>query len=386
MVAVLKALGGDEFLRGKLGKEFAHGRIDEVDVRELGNWRTLSEAIVSNRLEPPRLRLFLDEKPVPDAEYTDRRVNRRSISYGQTNYAKLEEYLRAGASLVVDSIEEIVPSIREAARDLEFAVLEAVQVNAYSTWGSGSGFGAHWDSHDVVIVQLEGEKKWTIYGAGRQAPMLTDIDHSHERPAEAIWEGILSPGDVLHVPRGWWHNVEGTGTETLHLTFGFTRRTGVDYVRFVLDQLLADATLREDLDVFDEATWGAQRDQIQQAVSAAMESFVVEDFLSHHRSTLAAVPGLSIPWSIGPSERAEIREVALSGRVPPKLTVTEEGLDVWSAGKKYTISHRLEPLVRYLAAHRVADVESATEASGMEPDEAQRAFVSLAKAGLLLLR
>lgn len=384
--AVLAALGGEEFLRTKLGKEFSHGTIGAADVFALASWRDLAEAIVSNRLEPPRLRLFLDEKPVPDAEYTDRRVNRRNVSYGQVNYGKLEDFLRAGASLVVDSIEEIVPTVRDAARDLEFAVREAVQVNAYSTWGSGSGFGAHWDSHDVVVVQVEGEKKWTIYGAGRQAPMLTDIDHSHERPADVLWEGVLTPGDVLHVPRGWWHNVEGTGSETLHLTFGFTRRTGVDYVRFVLDQLLADETLREDVDLFDEARWEQQREGIRSAVVAAIDRFNIEDFLAHHHGTLSAVPGMSIPWSIGESRHAEIREVALSSRVPPRMVATETGLDVWSAGKKVTISAKLEPLMRHLADRRLVDVEAAIVASGMEARDAQRAFESLARVGLILLR
>jgi ribosomal protein L16 Arg81 hydroxylase len=35
-----------------------------------------------------------------------------------------------------------------------------VQVNSYASFGQTTvGFDAHWDDHDVIVVQLEGRKR-----------------------------------------------------------------------------------------------------------------------------------------------------------------------------------------------------------------------------------
>ena len=385
MAAILAALGGAEFRRSQLSKTFVAATIDGGVAARLGGWTEFSEAIVSNRLEPPRIRLFLDEQPVPESDYVDVSVNRRNVSFGRVDHQKLEGLLRRGASLVLDSLEEIQPSVREAARDLEYFVGEAVQVNAYVTWGEGSGFGAHWDSHDVVIVQLEGTKKWTIYGQGRIAPMHLDVDHTHDVPGEVVWSGTLERGDVLHVPRGWWHNVEGTGSETLHLTFGFTRRTGVDALHGLVDQLRRDEEIRTDVDAFDDDALAAQTILLREKLIEAASSLDLGDYLERHRARLPPAPKLSLPWSIAESKHA-VTEVSLVARAAPKLTRIADRIVVDSAGKHFELALELEPLMKKLVQHRSLPVDDAIAESGLDPERARRAIESLTRAGLLALR
>jgi ribosomal protein L16 Arg81 hydroxylase len=70
--------------------------------------------------------------------------------------------------------------------------------------------------------------------------MAEEADRSHTCPESVVWDGVLSPGQILHVPRGWWHTVRGVGGWSMHLTFGVTRATGMSWMRWFLDQLIDD--------------------------------------------------------------------------------------------------------------------------------------------------
>ena len=41
-----------------------------------------------------------------------------------------------------------------------------MQANAYITPPQNQGFSHHYDVHDVFVLQLAGEKEWTIHAAG----------------------------------------------------------------------------------------------------------------------------------------------------------------------------------------------------------------------------
>lgn len=82
-----------------------------------------------------------------------------------------------------------------------------VQTNLYASWTSTEGFGAHWDDHDTVIVQLDGAKRWRIYGTTRPYPLYRDIEDPGEAPTEPVADLVLWPGHALYMPRGVWHAV-----------------------------------------------------------------------------------------------------------------------------------------------------------------------------------
>ncbi|MFK0238894.1 JmjC domain-containing protein [Streptomyces vinaceus] len=46
-----------------------------------------------------------------------------------------------------------------------------MQANLYVFWHPTEAFGNHWDDHATVIFQLEGAKRWNLYGATRIDPL-----------------------------------------------------------------------------------------------------------------------------------------------------------------------------------------------------------------------
>ena len=142
---------------------------------------------------------------------------------------------------------------------------------------SSRGFSAHYDVHDVFVIQLAGRKHWTIH-----APVLTDPLRDQPwnaraaavaaaaRDTEPAIDTILEPGDVLYLPRGWLHAATALGEVSAHLTVGVHVVTRYALVE-ALTALVADdpelrATLPLGLDVADPDALAPHLDAVRTAL------------------------------------------------------------------------------------------------------------------------
>jgi bifunctional lysine-specific demethylase and histidyl-hydroxylase NO66 len=121
-------------------------------------------------------------------------------------------------------------------RALEEALGHGVQANGYYTPRGSQGFAVHHDTHDVLILQVAGEKRWLLYD-----PLL-ELPLKHQRYSPALGEHgapgndlVLRPGDSLYLPRGWLHQAETSATDSLHLTIGIAAHTWIDAARGALE-------------------------------------------------------------------------------------------------------------------------------------------------------
>nr|WP_284346973.1 cupin domain-containing protein [Frankia sp. Cppng1_Ct_nod] len=158
--------------------------------------------------------------------------------------------MQSGCTVVLDAVNHFDSTLEVACRAFQWWLRAPVQANAYLTTGDAAGFSLHWDDHDVIVVQLAGDKDWEIRGPSRSSPMYRDAAPNVEPPEEIVWSGVVKSGDVLHIPRGHWHRANRAGRSdgfSLHATFGFTNRTGVDWLAWLADQSRREEVFREDL-------------------------------------------------------------------------------------------------------------------------------------------
>ncbi len=73
----------------------------------------------------------------------------------------------AGASLVVSQFHEIHPPLARFCRGLEKAFLHGVQANIYLTPPDAQGFRVHFDTHDVLVLQVSAARRG---GCGTRSP------------------------------------------------------------------------------------------------------------------------------------------------------------------------------------------------------------------------
>ncbi|WP_431304528.1 cupin domain-containing protein [Sediminicoccus sp. BL-A-41-H5] len=179
---------------------------------------------------------------VPEEEF--------ALPDGRVDLPRLLERFDAGASLVVSQFHETHPPLGKFCRGLERLFLHAVQSNIYLTPPAAQGFRTHFDTHDVLVLQVEGRKRWRIWDGERV-----------ERPTRRTpWPGnmppigephvlVLEPGDALYIPRGIMHDAATeAGERSLHATIGFMEASWAQAIRALLDEAeLADPALRESI-------------------------------------------------------------------------------------------------------------------------------------------
>jgi lysine-specific demethylase/histidyl-hydroxylase NO66 len=141
----------------------------------------------------------------------------------------------AGATIVLQALHVHWHPLAVFCRQLEDALGHGVQANAYWTPRGSQGFAVHHDTHDVLVLQVAGEKRWLLY-----EPLL-ELPLKHQRWSPALGEPgepsddlTLRAGDTLYLPRGWLHQAETSATDSLHLTIGITAYTWLDAFRAAL--------------------------------------------------------------------------------------------------------------------------------------------------------
>ena len=286
-------------------------------------WDELNAILATGLLSSPRLRLFRDGTMVPIevCQVPDFGHRWRGANRNRLDAHRLETFLRRGATLILDEMDEIHPPIRALAEDIEAALGTYSQVNLYASWASVQGFATHWDGHDVLIVQVAGHKRWHLFGESRRSPLDHDVNRNlkADAPRTTVWSEVLRPGDVLYVPRGWWHdarseNPDGSeGTGSLHLTCGLGSVNGVDLMRWLTARLACHEPFRRDLplptpDGKHEPHFAALRDLI---VSALDGDFArkFQDFrdAAWSERRRPAIDAHIQPWKSPDWDRCEIR-------------------------------------------------------------------------------
>jgi hypothetical protein len=306
----------EEFLASSWGQTYRHIRGREGKFAHLLPWERLGDILRQHRLDFPRLRLMREGRALPVNSYlrhTSGARNKQPIPRLQP--VKFTGQLRAGATLVLDAVDELHEPLEELAAQLERLFRERIQINSYAGWHTSRGFDLHWDDHDVFILQVTGRKRWRVYGQTRPHPLAGDA--GNPKPTGApLWEATLEDGDLLYIPRGWWHVAEPLDEPTLHLTVGIHKRTGIDLLTWLGGQLRASETFRQDLPRFaSPAERAAHMWRLREELLAAWDEQLLERYSDELDAMAEPRAHVSLPWgatteAVPPDEHARVRLLA----------------------------------------------------------------------------
>lgn len=138
----------------------------------------------------------------------------------QPSIAELRQHYEQGKSLVIMGMQHRWPAIAELCRNLETVFHAPVHANMYLTPPGSQGFAAHYDTHEVFVLQLDGTKHWRLYGVAEELPLATDSVSLLKKPSTKPREITLGAGDLLYIPRGHVHEASTADGRSLHLTVG----------------------------------------------------------------------------------------------------------------------------------------------------------------------
>ena len=241
----------------------------------------VDELLSRRGLRTPFIRIAKDGAVVPAARYTRSGGAGAQVS-DQVADDRVLGLFADGHTLVLQGLHRLWPPLIDFAGELTTELGHPVQVNAYVTPRQSKGFAAHYDVHDVFVLQVAGEKRWQVHEPVHRDPLRDQpwTDRREQVRARAterpVIDTVLRPGDSLYLPRGYLHSAEALGDVACHLTVGVHPVTRYA----VLDALLAvvadEPALRESLplgvDVADPASVGPDVQVTIDALSQRLRS------------------------------------------------------------------------------------------------------------------
>jgi ribosomal protein L16 Arg81 hydroxylase len=209
-------------------------------------WSALNALLQSahRQLVPPYVGLTTEEGALAFEAFSEEVLDRKNSPFRQLSSARLLAHCRAGATLVLNAVERMVPPLQALAHGFEERLGERAQCNLYFSAAPVAAFAPHFDTHEVFVLQVGGCKRWRLWPNPAALPLPQDPDDPQARPQGEPLEFVLREGEVLYLPRGWWHAALATEGPSLHLSLGIHARTRLDFLQWLAGRCARAPALR----------------------------------------------------------------------------------------------------------------------------------------------
>ncbi|WP_375257198.1 JmjC domain-containing protein [Citreimonas sp.] len=215
--------------------------------------------------------------------------------------ARVYDLHREGVTIILRSAHFWLQGLDRLRRAAEGMFACPVQANVYLTPPDNQSTPAHWDTHDLFVLQIAGAKLWPLFAnTGNPRPLVHERFRPGIDPVGAPTQTLrLESGDSLYLPRGEIHAPVSVGY-SVHVALGVSSPRWIDVaLQRLADTLPPDSPLRRP--VSPEASG------VDRAVDAAAAAQALRDLLD--------APGL-LPHAAAPARAiAEGAEAPQRGRL-----------------------------------------------------------------------
>lgn len=173
----------------------------------------------------------------------------------------------------------------------------------------------------------------------------------------------------------------------MHLTFGFTRATGVDWADALVRRLFDEELFRRDLPRFaDPERQRKHRHEMLSRLLELAEEHDPDTFLAERDSRFPRRTSFSLPWPVQEETPPADARVEFVPILPPPVTREGDKVAVTVSGRRYRFPAVVGPVLETLAEHRVLSLTELADRSEAPPEEVARIVVALARHHLALIR
>ena len=185
-------------------------------------------------------------RPLSGEDYT-----RANDGDGSLDLPRMYDLFRGGATISIRRMHERHPALAALCRALESVFSAHFQTNVYLSPPNAQGFGTHFDSHDVFVLQISGSKTWSLYDTLIELPLHEQrFEKGKHIPGPVTQQLTIRAGDLLYCPRGLFHSAHSTDEPSLHVTLGLMGKTWADVLAEAVSAAsLAHPALRANLPV-----------------------------------------------------------------------------------------------------------------------------------------
>lgn len=230
-----------------------HATADCKRIADLLGLDGVDELLSCRGLRTPFLRLARNGSVIDSTDFTGPGGVGAEIA-DQVNDDRVAALFADGSTVVLQSLHRTWPAVVDFCTALAEDLGHPVQANAYIAPSQSQGFFAHYDVHDLVVLQLAGRKHWRVHEPVHVDPLRSqpwaqhgDAVATRARDDEPVIDHVLVPGDAMYLPRGWLHPATALGDVSAHLTIGVHVVTRYALAELILKLIASDERLRTGL-------------------------------------------------------------------------------------------------------------------------------------------
>jgi ribosomal protein L16 Arg81 hydroxylase len=298
----------DEFLNEFWQKRpcYVHGPQEKF--KRLFSWNDLNHLLETHHFSYPRLRMSKDGTDVPPTQYIE---SLRFTKATRADSWALNREMAAGASLILLHADEFHPRLQSLADALTSALGWYSEVEVIAGLGSSNALPVHFDSNDCLVLQIQGTKRWHFYAPTRPTPLRASkifperydaMPAPEPNEAQSTVTFEVTAGDLVYIPRGWWHLVEPLPGPCLSLNPTVFTGTMQDLVRWLVNELSVEEIWRLAI----PTGVPEQRSALKRLASVINRALTPEAILQFRRfmlNEMEARPSLSLPDSATQGQR-----------------------------------------------------------------------------------
>lgn len=208
--------------------DFRRGVIASKNLKHCISYCKIESLLLNGEMQYPKLEVIADG-----------RAGSLSNFYDSCSVAKgVAKAISDGHTLRVRNIHNNFETIDDLCGVITNITSMPTTANAYITPRNTRGFNPHFDDHDVIVLQIHGQKDWTISDqeSSLKLPLksMTSVPTVKLQDLHTIGKYKLRVGDVLYIPRGVVHSAESQQQLSIHLTFGLQPVTFYTFLQYLL--------------------------------------------------------------------------------------------------------------------------------------------------------
>lgn len=149
------------------------------------------------------IRIFKNGNPIHNDYYNSPKTL-GNFCHRVVNKKQVLNYFNQGATIIFEALNEKDKFFQNISSEITKITNKRCWINGYLTPKKSCGFPYHIDEHNVIVIQLLGNKKWKFQ---------SDVTEN---------EILISNNDLLYIPQGLPHCAETSESFSFHISIGFS--------------------------------------------------------------------------------------------------------------------------------------------------------------------
>ena len=348
----------DLLAKAKSEKKYIHLKNENESLKKVMNVKSLNKLIsMHNCWDNKNFSLVLNKNTIP---FTAFFTKGDTLGFAKTapDPIKVENYLRKGASLVLNDLIYFSNEIEKLASDLQSITNGRCQANLYFSMQSHQAFAPHFDTHDVFALHCEGEKIWNIYENFEKDPInhpiyKQELNDKTEKPGKIIDQVLLKPGDLLYLPRGQFHDALASKNGAMHIAFGITYLKPIDIFQYYYDQLIINDFFRSDIRQIDSTD---DIKNIHAEITSQLNKIFNNEKLYEHSLNYFK----QWPYKLTGYDIEKIINDGVQYEIAKNITITEEEKKIFIVNEKHKVPvpEKFFQIIKFVFEKRIVSYKS----------------------------